>query len=282
VFSTATQISIKALRLYHEQGLLIPAAIDPSTGYRSYRISQIADAQVIRRLRDLDMPLASVTEIVRARDPEVTRRIIGQHEQALRARLDDLARQVDEAQRAVAHPGPQTPVFVRDEPAHHVLAVEGLVHEPGHATYAHFLGSAFDRLYACIPRLGVTPTGPGGALYPPRIEGDPELVTAFVPIDAPVALDAEALAAGVVNVMLPAARCAVLTHAGPYQTMEDTYGPLAAWVVTHAEPADAPVRELYVVSVDEATGQFLPEEQFRTEIAWPLVVGSTTDGSSAR
>jgi MerR family regulatory protein len=55
VFSTATLVSIKALRLYHEQGLLVPASIDPSTGYRSYRVSQLADAQVIKRLRDPDV-----------------------------------------------------------------------------------------------------------------------------------------------------------------------------------------------------------------------------------
>lgn len=70
VFSTATLVSIKALRLYHEQGLLVPAWIDPATGYRSYRVSQLADAQVIKRLRDLDVPLAGVAEVVRARDPE--------------------------------------------------------------------------------------------------------------------------------------------------------------------------------------------------------------------
>jgi DNA-binding transcriptional MerR regulator len=32
VFSTATLVSIKALRLYHEQGLLVPAWVDPMTG----------------------------------------------------------------------------------------------------------------------------------------------------------------------------------------------------------------------------------------------------------
>ena len=80
VFSTATLVSVKALRLYHEQGLLVPAAIDPTTGYRSYRVSQLVDAQVIKRLRDLDLPLRAVAEIVRARDPEVTRRLIADHD----------------------------------------------------------------------------------------------------------------------------------------------------------------------------------------------------------
>ena len=76
VFSTATLVSIKALRIYHEQDLLVPASVDPVTGYRTYRVSQLADAQVIKRLRDLDVPLVAVAEVVRARDPDVTRRVI--------------------------------------------------------------------------------------------------------------------------------------------------------------------------------------------------------------
>ena len=56
-FSRATHLSAKTLRHYHEAGLLEPARIDPSSGYRHYRPDQIATAQIIRRLRDLEMPV---------------------------------------------------------------------------------------------------------------------------------------------------------------------------------------------------------------------------------
>jgi len=104
VFSTASLVFVKALRRYHEDGLLVPAAIDTSTGYRSYRVSQLVDAQVIKRLRDLDVPLRAVAEIVRARDPEVTGSVIAGHEQVMRERLVDLARLVDELQAALTRP----------------------------------------------------------------------------------------------------------------------------------------------------------------------------------
>jgi MerR HTH family regulatory protein len=56
-FSRMTHLSIKALRFYHDQGLLEPARIDPDSGYRFYEPAQVPVAQVIRRFRDLDMPL---------------------------------------------------------------------------------------------------------------------------------------------------------------------------------------------------------------------------------
>ena len=56
-FSRATHLSVKTLRHYHRIGLLEPADVDPDTGYRRYTTEQIPTAQVIRRFRDLDMPL---------------------------------------------------------------------------------------------------------------------------------------------------------------------------------------------------------------------------------
>jgi len=54
MFSRSSLLSIKALRAYHAAGILVPAQIDPATGYRAYLASQLTDAAVLRRLRDLD------------------------------------------------------------------------------------------------------------------------------------------------------------------------------------------------------------------------------------
>lgn len=63
-FARRSMLSPKALRLYDEQGLLVPAEVDPSSRYRRYRESQLADARLISRLRRLDMPLATVRDLL--------------------------------------------------------------------------------------------------------------------------------------------------------------------------------------------------------------------------
>lgn len=45
-FSRMTHLSVKALRHYHDVGLLEPAEIDRWSGYRYYRPDQVATAQV--------------------------------------------------------------------------------------------------------------------------------------------------------------------------------------------------------------------------------------------
>ena len=59
-FSKMTRLSLKALRLYDEKGLLPPAHIDSETGYRYYQHSQANRAEAIRLLRSVDMPLEEI------------------------------------------------------------------------------------------------------------------------------------------------------------------------------------------------------------------------------
>jgi DNA-binding transcriptional MerR regulator len=263
-FSRASGLSIKALRAYHEAGILVPARIDPATGYRSYHATQLTDAAVILRLRALDVPLDRVREVVHARDPAVTERVLSEHTAAMQARLEEVTRIVSELQAGVGLPAVHTPVHVRDEPAAHTLAVRGEVTE---ASFAVFLDGAYAELRAMVERLGAAPVGPTGALYPPEIADDAaEPVEAFVPVGTPMALPGEGERGRVVVSEVPAARVAVLVHAGGYETIADSYRTLGAWVAHNATPAGQPVREIYVVSFDETDDP----ARFRTEIHWPL------------
>ena len=66
VFARRSRLSMRALRLYDRQGLLEPDHVDPHNGYRWYRESQLRAARLIVMLRQLDMPLAEVAELVNA------------------------------------------------------------------------------------------------------------------------------------------------------------------------------------------------------------------------
>src|SRR2546427_4599332 len=114
MFSRASLLSIKTLRAYHESGILVPAQVNPQTGYRSYSVDQLADAAIVQRLRALDLPLEQVRAVLDARDPDVTRRILAEHQRDMRERLDETERIVAELQSVVA-PTTHTPVHLRTE-----------------------------------------------------------------------------------------------------------------------------------------------------------------------
>lgn len=92
-FARATRLTVKALRHYHDVGVLEPAWIDPTTRYRYYRWEQLADAICVSTLRDLGVPLERVRQHLRG-GTSLLEVLSGE-----RARLE---RQVASAERALA------------------------------------------------------------------------------------------------------------------------------------------------------------------------------------
>ncbi len=63
-FARRSRLSAKALRLYDELGLLVPARVDDDSGYRYYSATQLDGAWLIAALRQLQIPLAEIKLIV--------------------------------------------------------------------------------------------------------------------------------------------------------------------------------------------------------------------------
>jgi DNA-binding transcriptional MerR regulator len=67
-FAAATQLSQKALRIYDEQRLLLPARIDTATGYRYYSSDQVALGRLVRTLREMNLSLTDIASVVASKD----------------------------------------------------------------------------------------------------------------------------------------------------------------------------------------------------------------------
>jgi len=65
-FAAATHLSLKALRLYDQLAILKPAFIDPCTSYRYYSADQLRTATLVRLMRQMDMPLATIRSVLAA------------------------------------------------------------------------------------------------------------------------------------------------------------------------------------------------------------------------
>jgi DNA-binding transcriptional MerR regulator len=272
VFSRMTHLSIKTLRHYHDLGLLEPAAIDPFTGYRSYDTSQVPAAQVIRRLRDLTMPLDQIRAVLTAPD-------VGARNQEINAHLDRMESQLTQTQSAVRAlrallAGPVQPaVELRTIPAVTALAIEGVVDA---AEMAGWAVAALDGLSAAMAGTGLAPAGPPGALYPPDFyELERSETTLFVPVQGGDAASGTrpALPPGRARwQQIPAIEAAVIMHEGPFDDIDRTYGALGTAVSERAIGVDGPIREYYVVSFNDTDD----EEQYRTEVCWPVFLTAAT------
>lgn len=67
-----------ALRFYADSGLLRPAQVDPSSGYRRYHPDQVPRAALLKQLRRLGMPLTTVAAVLDA-DPSEAAELVERH-----------------------------------------------------------------------------------------------------------------------------------------------------------------------------------------------------------
>ncbi len=80
-FAETTRLSPKALRLYDQLGLVVPARVDPSSGYRLYAPDQVEVARLVGALRRLDMPLADIASVLQMKGPAAAAAVAGYWQQ---------------------------------------------------------------------------------------------------------------------------------------------------------------------------------------------------------
>ncbi len=74
-FARRSRLSIKALRLYDEMGVLVPARVDRASGYRYYDEAQLEQARLVAMLRQLDLPLGAIRELLACDPAEAAERV---------------------------------------------------------------------------------------------------------------------------------------------------------------------------------------------------------------
>ena len=266
-FSRMTFLSVKALRHYHEVGVLEPARIDPDTGYRYYRPGQVWIAQVVRRFRDLGMPLDEVRTLVSAPDSRTRNKTIIAHLERMEHHLEQ-TRETVASLRVLLQDEPGEPqVEYRSESPIRCLAV---IETVSAQEAVGWWMAAFEELHRALSRLGAARTGPDGALFSDDFfTVETGEVTAFVPVDPPPGSagtpDRPVAPGRPVRFEIPAADLAVVTHNGPFSDLDRAYGELGLWVTERALAAPGPVRERYLPLGD-------PRDllNHRTEVCWPV------------
>lgn len=258
-FSRATHLSIKTLRHYHRIRILEPADIDPATGYRRYMTEQIPTAQVIRRFRDLDMPLEEIHAVLDAPDLRARNELISAHLSRLEQGLARTQSAVASLRDLLADPAAAAPVDHRRVEATMAGAITDVV---GVEDLLPWYQGALGELYATLAAQDIAPSGPAGGIYATDLFSDERgEATIFVPAVAEIRRLGR-----VTPLVVPAVELAVIVHAGSHDDVDLAYGALAAYVTDHALQVEGPIREYYLVGRHDTAD----ESAWRTEIGWPI------------
>ena len=221
--------------------------------------AQAPTAQLIRRFRDLGMPLELVKDVLTASDPAVRDEIIAEHLRSMERRLEQTQSAVASLRQLLEGGGPAPlDVAFRTPAATSVLLASARV--------------AWDEVFEWLPdtladlrrRLGTDADlrgGPDGALYAAELfESHIGEVTAFIPLSA---------SAGHAGDPLPEGPLAVAVHRGPLRELDRTYAALGSFVAERGlgSRTRTAIRENYLVSRFDTDD----ERRLATEVCWPVL-----------
>jgi DNA-binding transcriptional MerR regulator len=254
-FADATGLTSKALRHYDEIGLLVPARVDPDSGYRYYDPAQIEDAVTIRRLRALELPLDEVKGLLEA-DEDALRARLAAHGYRIAEEVRDKHSLLIELHALVEGGGEMLTVKIADIPELRLAATIRhlrLVDPKG-------IGEMLQLARRRLEEREVEATGPPVALFR---GGDGE-GTHLVEAGFPVAHDFEGDDVLGVRVYR-AATAATADHAGRYEELPVTSQRFIATVLGQGLRFGQPIRIEFV------------QYDVLARLVWPLAADDRAD-----
>ena len=258
-FAVMTSLSRKALRHYHDIGVLAPVHVDSHTGYRFYDTSQVDHAHIIRRFRSLGMSIPDIKALLSTDDAAARTEIITTHLEQMETQLQQTRDTVGALRELLSPVQTPTHVELHHKPALAVWSVGATIDV---SEIDSWFGMALGMLRAAVAAAGSAPLGfaPGGLYDRALFLESRGKATLFVP-----APDSAHPPVGVSAEVLPPAEFAVLSHSGGHDGIDRSYAALGRYVNENLISHQGPIREHYLGSTPTSPTAFTV-----TEICWPI------------
>ncbi|NKY43301.1 MerR family transcriptional regulator [Nocardia cerradoensis] len=266
-FARHGRVSVRMLRHYDAIGLLRPAHVDASSGYRSYQAAQLSRLNRIVALKDLGFTLQQVQTIL---DEDIgieelrgmLRLRRAELEAALAEAMSGLAR-VEARLRMIENEDsmPQEDIVIRKLPPIRLAELSATATSFDPDETGPLIGRLFDELRRRLDSAAVAAGGPRTVYFETPDEDDYRII---VHVGLPVSAGVTE-AAGLRIVSLPAVdRAATIVHRGMEHGFLRTSQLLVRWVEAHGYRFDGHAREITLNSSED------PDESV-AELQAPIV-----------
>jgi effector-binding domain-containing protein len=257
-FSRVCWLSVKALRLYDEAGLLHPVHVDPETNYRYYKAEQAGTARAIAMLRTLDMPLTEIKDIVTESDIDKIRARLDSHRSVLEDRIDRNRHMLQRVEDFIRKGAVMTyDITIKEVDPVDVIGSE---FQSTLDTLSPDIGAAMGEVYEKVTQAEICPSGPPRVVYH-EITDDEWTVEACIPVTG-----VEKAPQGLTLRKFDGGKMASTLHVGPYHELGMVYREIEVWIEKqNLKSAGAPF-DVYLNDPSEVKDP----TKFETEILWPV------------
>jgi len=239
-FSKISGLSIKALRLYHEKGLLVPEQVDEQSGYRYYGATSMTRARAIVLLKQMLLPLEVIGDILDTYQNEADAvAFLTHHREQIAARMTTLRGVVSTLDEIISQ---ETKVqamlenndFVVEEKTMDTLLIASIRWRGKYSD----CGAAFSKLYGAMGRYVCGK--PMDLYHDDDYKEDDADVESAVPIRKGKQIE------GITIRELAGGKAISLIHKGPYDLIGAAFARLTDYAKQHDAKVTCPVRQVYI------------------------------------
>ena len=257
MFAAMNHITVKTLRFYEEQGLLMPALIHPETGYRYYTLSQMAVLHQITALKLAGFTLEEITHINSGADEKA---VLLKKKSELLAKISDLTRQIAvvDGYLSKRKTGLSAPVLIKNIPETTVAFMQIRL-------------ESYDRLFDRMPEMGALMEKAGCECALPEYCFTNYLEPGYKDGDIPVEIcesvvEAKKETGELRFKTLPEIRAACVFHKGSYRTFSESYEAVLRYIEENGYEIAGEIRESYIDGIWNKDD----ESQWLSEIQVPV------------
>ncbi len=253
-FSKLSHITVKALRFYEKEKLLVPASVDEWTGYRFYETVQLETAAKIRSFRQLGL---SIDEIKSVFSGEDVKKILSEKEKELKKLRQKTDLQISVIKFILEEKEMKYQVTLKEIPEMIVCTSETVL-------------ARYDDAMQWIPSVGeeCLKLNPGIRCAEPPYEFCEYPDGEYKETDVRIRHNEAVTSFGKENDRirfrtLPAAKVLSIYHKGAYDTIGEAYAFIAEYAEKNGYEIAGLARECYIDGIwnKESVGDWLTEVQ---------------------
>ena len=240
MFAAMNHVTVKTLRFYEEQGLLIPALIHPDTGYRYYTLSQMAVLHQITALKLAGFKLEEIANINSGAD-EIA--VLLKKKAELLEKIADITRQIAvvDGYLAKKKTGLSSPVLIKTIPETTVA-------------FMRIRLESYDCLFDRMPEMGALMEKAGCECALPEYCFTAYPESGYKDGDIPVEIcesvvEAKKEIGDLKFKTMPEIQAACVFHKGSYRTFSESYETVLRYIEENGYEIAGEIRESYIDGV---------------------------------